>query len=74
MKRMTIELDEADFGYLRDRASREGRTVVSLLREAVQRLRGADGADPRSDPMFTVGSFDGPKDMAERHDDYIYGA
>lgn len=73
MKRLTIELDEDAYAYLRDRARREGRSVVSLLREAVARLRRAEVPDPRADPMYRVGSFEGPPDLAERHDDYLYG-
>ena len=74
MKRLTIELDEGDYSYLRERAEREGRSVVSVLREAVVRLRQAEVADPRDDPMYAVGSFDGPRDLARRHDDYLYGS
>ena len=74
MKRLTVELDEGDYAYLRERASREGRSVVSLLREAVTRLRRDGVADPGADPMYLVGSFEGPADLAEQHDDYLYGA
>jgi len=73
MKRLTVEIDEAAYAYLRERASREGRTVVSLLREAVDRLRSSDALDPRSDPMYAVGSFEGPADLSEKHDEYLYG-
>jgi hypothetical protein len=73
MKRLNVELEDGDYRYLKARAEREGRSVVSLIREAVVRLRGSDALDPRSDPMYPVGSFDGPDDLSERHDDYLYG-
>ena len=73
-KRLTIELDEADAAYLRERARRDGTSLVAVLREAIRSLRRADVADPRSDPMYKTGTFEGPSNLAERHDDYIYGA
>lgn len=73
MKRLTVELDEGDYAYLRERARREGTSLVAILREAVARLRRAEADDPTSDPMYRVGSFDGPADLAERHDEYLYG-
>lgn len=36
-------------------------------------LERVDRADPFSDPMVRSGSFDGPPDLAERHDDDLYG-
>ena len=72
MKRLTVELDEGDYAYLRERAAKEGRSVVSLLREAVERLR-REGFDATTDPMYPVGSFDGPADLSEKHDRYLYG-
>lgn len=73
MKRLTVELDEGDYAFLRERAAREGRSVVSLLREGIARLRKDGALDPAGDPMYEVGSFEGPPDLAERHDDYLYG-
>lgn len=72
MKRINVELEDADYRYLRERASREGRAVVAIIRDAIARLR-REGSDPHQDPMYEVGSFDGPADLAERHDDYLYG-
>jgi hypothetical protein len=71
-KRVNIELEDGDYRYLKARAEREGRSMVSLIREAIRRLRGSEELDPRKDPMYEVGSFDGPRDLAERHDKYLY--
>lgn len=72
MKRMNVEFADDDYRYLRERAVAEGRTVISVIREAVARMR-RESFDAKSDPMWAVGSFDGPSDLAERHDDYLYG-
>ncbi|MBI4729338.1 MAG: antitoxin [Acidobacteria bacterium] len=74
MKRLNVELEDTDYRYLKDLADRQGRSVVAVIREAVARLRRSEDVDPRADPMYGVGSFDGPRDLAERHDDYLYGA
>lgn len=74
MKRLNVELGDEDYRYLKERARREGRTLVAILREAVDRMRRADRPEARSDPMYEVGSFEGPADLAERHDGYLYGA
>lgn len=71
MKRLIVELDDVDYAYVRGRAAREGRTVDSLLRDAVTLLRRKSAA---ADPMYQVGSFDGPANLAERHDGCLYGA
>lgn len=72
MKRLNVELDERDYGYLKDRAAREGKTLIAVIREAIAGLRQADLGDARNDPMYEVGSFEGPSDLADRHDDYLY--
>lgn len=71
--RLNVELDDDRYGYLRRRADREGRSMVSIIREAIDRLRASGTADAEGDPMYAVGSFEGPCDLAERHDEYLYG-
>jgi hypothetical protein len=71
-RRINIELEDGDYRYLKDRAEREGRSMVSVIREAIRGLRGSEMQDPRADPMYQVGSFEGPRDLAERHDFYLY--
>lgn len=72
MKRLNVELEDGDYRYLKDRADREGRSVVALIRDAINRMRRSEHEDPRSDPMYQVGSFEGPSDLAEGHDRYLY--
>ena len=72
MKRLNVELEDGDYLFLKGRAAKEGRSVVAVIREAIERFR-KETIDVRSDPMYAVGSFDGPADLAERHDDYLYG-
>ncbi|MFA5785767.1 MAG: hypothetical protein WDA71_02105 [Actinomycetota bacterium] len=74
MKRMNVEIADEDYLYLKNRASREGQSVVALIRQAVAALQRADAPDVRSDPMYKVGSFDGLADLAEHHDGYLYGS
>ncbi|MGH2728748.1 MAG: hypothetical protein ACRDKS_17390, partial [Actinomycetota bacterium] len=74
MKRLTFELDERDYAYLRIRAEGEDRTVVSLLKEAIDTLRRSSVVDASADPMYRVGSFEGPAGLSELHDEYLLGA
>lgn len=73
MKRLNVELEDGDYRYLKEKAAREGKTLISLIREAIGRMRRSELVEARDDPMYAVGSFDGPSDLAEKHDDYLYG-
>lgn len=77
-KRLTIELPVDQHEFLRKEAAARGMTVSVLIRQLIQDCRvrppetirailAADGFCRRH------GSFDGPPDLAEGHDRYLYG-
>ena len=77
MRRKQIYLDEASERALKRLAARTGRSEASLIREALQRYL-APGGDPGDDPLERliglVPDENGPDDVAEEHDHYLYGA
>lgn len=77
MRRKQIYLDEASERSLKRLAARTGRSEASHIREALQRYLGR-GAAPDDDPLERliglVEDADGPEDVAENHDHYLYGA
>jgi len=77
-KRLTIELSVDQYEALRQQASRAGTTITGVIRRLVDELRFGPSEEGlknyRNDPMYKRrGSFDGPKDLAENHDHYLYG-
>jgi Tfp pilus assembly protein PilV len=77
-KRLTIELSTDQYELLRKQASSTGTTVTGFIRKLIDDFRLRPTAEARkhyqSDPLYKVrGSFDGPKDLAENHDHYLYG-
>lgn len=77
-KRLTIELSTDQYELLRKQANSTGTTVTGFIRKLIDdfRLRLPAGAHKQyqSDPLYKMrGSFDGPKDLAENHDHYLYG-
>ncbi len=77
MRRKQIYLDEASERSLKRLAARTGRSEASHIREALQRYL-ATGAATADDPLERliglVADSDGPDDVAENHDHYLYGA
>lgn len=77
-KRLNIELPIEQYEFLRQEAGAKKTTISQLLRDLVdQRRRSSVKAAKRNyakDPFFQrKGSFDGPVDLAEKHDSYLYG-
>lgn len=77
-KRLNIELPVDQYEFLRKEATASGTTVVGLLRRLVEdyrrRLPGEARETYQTDPLYRRrGSFDGPSDLAEHHDRYLYG-
>jgi hypothetical protein len=70
-------LDEASDRSLKRLAARTGRSETSHIREALRRYLGS-GTAPDNDPLERliglVEDADGPDDVAENHDHYLYGA
>ena len=74
VNRTQIYLDEVQQEALRQRATAEGRSVASLIREAVSRFLSPGGRSRKKDPFLAIaGKFAGGRgDSAERHDDHLY--
>lgn len=78
VKRLTIELPVEQYEYLQKKAQAGGKTVVGVLRQLIE---GDRKPVPRkhsrilkSDPLYRrAGSFDGPQNLSEEHDKYLYG-
>jgi hypothetical protein len=77
MRRKQIYLDDASERALKRLAARTGRSEASHIREALQRYL-TDGAQHAEDPLEQliglVADENGPDDVAEEHDHYLYGA
>ncbi|MDQ3672564.1 MAG: ribbon-helix-helix domain-containing protein [Actinomycetota bacterium] len=77
MRRKQIYLDETSERALKRLAARTGQSEGSHIREALQRYLGgatASGDDPLERLIGLVEDADGPDDVAENHDHYLYGA
>jgi hypothetical protein len=77
-KRLTIELPVDQHEFLQKEASARGTTVSALIRQLIQDRRARSPEEVRvihaTDPFSRRhGSFDGPSDLAEHHDRYLYG-
>jgi|WetSurMetagenome_2_1015567.scaffolds.fasta_scaffold670661_2 hypothetical protein len=76
-KRLTIELSIDHYEILRRQAGTTGTTISGLIRRLIDDPRFRPMKETRrnyqDDPLFkSGGSFDGPKDLAEHHDHYLY--
>jgi len=75
MKRMQIQLTEAQVRALGERASATHQPVAAVIREAVDALIATDKRHMRHErALAAIGGFhSGLGDLAERHDDYLDG-
>ena len=78
VKRLNVELPIEQYEFLRQEAGAKKTTISQLLRDLIdQRKRSSAKAGKRNyakDPFFQrKGSFDGPVDLAAKHDSYLYG-
>ena len=73
----TFRLPRSLLADLKARAAREHKSLNRFLLEmAEDRLRVPRPEKRQRDPLFLIGTDpwqDGPSDLAERHDDYLYG-
>jgi hypothetical protein len=77
IRRKQILIDEPTDRALKRMAARTGRSEGAVVREALQLLVARDaeaGADPLDGLIGLVDDADGPDDVAEQHDHYLYGA
>ena len=77
-KRITIELPLDQYEFLRGQADVEETTLSGLLRKLIDSYRSAVPEQARknykADSFYSRrGSFDGPFNLAEKHDAYLYG-
>jgi hypothetical protein len=77
MVRTQIQLTEAQFEAVRERASSEGRSMADVIRSLVDESL-ASGSKPtleerRRRALSAIGILGkkGPRDLARRHDDYL---
>lgn len=77
MRRKQVYLDEASERSLKRLAARTGRSEAFHVREALRRYLDSH-AEPAGDPLASlIGLVDdpeGPVDVAENHDQYLYGS
>jgi len=78
VKRLNIELPLDQYEFLRKEAAARGITVSRLIRDLIATCRQSLTEELKKsyqdDPWFRRhGSFDGPDDLAEKHDLYLYG-
>ncbi|MEW6185668.1 MAG: ribbon-helix-helix protein, CopG family [Thermodesulfobacteriota bacterium] len=76
-KRLTIELSVDQYETVRQQAKANGTTISGFLRRMIDDLRLRSPAEIRkgyrNDPFLNRrGSFDGPVNLAENHDHYLY--
>lgn len=77
IKRLTIELSMDQYELLHKQAKATGTTVTGMIRRLINEFRFQAPEEARkksqTDPIYKRrGSFDGPKDLAEDHDHYLY--
>ena len=78
VKRLNIEIPWEQYELLRREAAARGTTLSGVLRDLIEGLRrprkGRGKRESRDDPFLRMrGSFNGPPDLAEKHDEYLYG-
>ena len=77
MKRKQLYLEEQTDRALKRLAARTGRSEAAHVREALRRyleLERETEDDPLGRLIGLVDDPDGPDDVAENHDHYLYGA
>lgn len=78
MRRKQLYLDDASERALKRLAASTGRSEASHVREALRRYLGEQHVDEADDPLERliglVEDANGPDDVAENHDHYLYGA
>jgi hypothetical protein len=76
-KRFTLELPVDQYDFLCKEASAMGTSIAGFIRKLIEERRRRllkEALHQETDPLFSrQGSFDGPADLAEDHDHYLYG-
>jgi hypothetical protein len=77
-KRLNIELPAEEYDSLWKEAAARGLTISELVRHLLEAHRTLPSEENREMHLRDSlsrrqGSFDGPPDLAEQHDRYLYG-
>ena len=77
-KRLNIELPIEQYEFLRQEAEAKKTTISQFLRDLIGKRKNSSAKTAKrnyaKDPFFRrKGSFDGPVDLAAKHDSYLYG-
>lgn len=76
-ERITVDLGPEVIERVRELASRSGRDlgeeIGALVAEAVRQMEERERRAWDAFDRIADGLFDGPGDLADRHDDYLYG-
>ena len=78
VKRLNIDLPIEQYEFLRQEAEAKRTTISQLLRGLIEQRKKSTAKAAKGnyakDPFFLRrGSFDGPVDLAAKHDSYLYG-
>jgi len=78
VKRLNVEIPWDQYEALRREASVRGTTISGVLRDLIaclgQPTKGRGRRSRRDDPLYRMGgAFDGPVNLAEKHDAFLYG-
>ncbi len=76
-KRLTIELSTNQYEILQKQSKATGTTISGFIRKLIEELHLRPTEEVRksyqNDPVYKRrGSFDGPEDLSEHHDRYLY--
>jgi hypothetical protein len=76
-KRLTLELAIDQYEFVKKEADAENVTVTAFIRALIDERRASPARlreSYRDDAFYRRrGSFKGPRDLAARHDRYLYG-
>jgi hypothetical protein len=76
-KRLTLELSLDHYDFLRREADARRTTISGIIRKLIEDCRLSlvkEAIRREADPLYSrSGSFDGPSDLAENHNGYLYG-
>jgi len=78
LKRLNVEIPWEQYETLRREASVRGTTISGVLRDLIAGLKQTGKGHGRrsrgDDSLYRMaGTFDGPVNLAEKHDAFLYG-
>ncbi len=75
MRRAQVLLSEDQYQALKEEGRMTGKSISEIIRNCVDQHLAGQGRDPLFDLIGSVDAGDdpAPEDLAERHDEYLYG-